>query len=238
MNPSRSHSARLVQNAELLAFDSTATAPSGPIASDRPVSVGAANGGGPRRINHPRRDLARRILEPIEHTDVDGPKSIGRRRHGRPGQCIGRRQSRGLRLPRGAKPRSDRRPSALQAGMPDKVLADRETQEGQVKSLRNGRHIVTRPAFRNLAIAAEQSSAFHPLIICAKMPQCRDERRNCYTCSDGRLLSVSKQHHTSEPIARQLEFWADCLWLGHASRHQQFGRESALWPRSAPQVRS
>ena len=46
--------------------------------------------------------------------------------------------------------------------MPDKVLADRETQEGQVKSLRNGRHIVTRPAFRNLAIAAEQKLRFSP----------------------------------------------------------------------------
>jgi hypothetical protein len=95
-----------------------------------------------------------------------------------------------------------------------------------------------RPAFRNLAIAGEQGCAFLPPIICAKMPQCRDERRNCYPCSDGRLLSLSKQHHTSEPTARQLEFWADCLWLGHASKHQQFGRESALWPRSAPQVRS
>ena len=30
-----------------------------PIASDRPVSVGPPNG--PRRINHPRRDLGRRI---------------------------------------------------------------------------------------------------------------------------------------------------------------------------------
>jgi len=31
------------------------------IASDRPVSVGPPNGGGPRRINHPRRGLVRRI---------------------------------------------------------------------------------------------------------------------------------------------------------------------------------
>jgi hypothetical protein len=32
-----------------------------PIASDRPLSVWLPNGGGHRRINHPRRDLGRRI---------------------------------------------------------------------------------------------------------------------------------------------------------------------------------